>query len=189
MIMPITKWGVRKDKTIQEVVKMLRTMADEIENEKKIKVDNHKVELPDIVDTKIKVKLKDDQTKFSIKLYWKENDLLKSPETEIDSKHILPAITAKKFKEMKKLMEDSLYNLEENLKKEESINDRNIEIFNITLSDFKKRAKPEWQVSLVELENLTNKLLENLMKSERSAAIYNIQQIWELKEKYHIIYK
>jgi len=187
--MSINKWSVKREKSIQEVAGMLRDIADQIETDKKINVDERIIMLPKSVGTKIKHKLKDGRSKFSIKLYWQESEPLGSPNVAIDIRPSRTATVPKKFKEMKKLMDDSLDDLETSLRKKGTIDIRNAEIFKSTVNDFKTRANPEWQGGLDELENLTCKMLDTLENNEISNTISDIRQIWDLKERYHKIFK
>ncbi len=187
--MSTKKWSVKKRQNIKEVVSTLRTIADQIESSNNITFDDRIVILPESVDTKIKFKIKDKQSKFSIKLYWQEDE---------SGEAATPIVTAtakektgipKKFKEMKKLMNESLITIETNLKNKSSIDKQSAIIFKQTVDDFRNRAKPEWLDSLNELEMLTQNLLENLEKSKLPDALSDIRRIWDLKEKYHTIFK
>jgi len=187
--MSVNKWSIRSQEDYQGVASMLRKIADQVENDKKINIDGRIVELPESIGTKIKFKLKDDRSKFSIKLLWQENIPTDFPNTDVELKQSETVIVPKKLKEMKKLMDDSLSNLEASLKKGSVIDNRSANLFKLTVDDFSAKQNPKWQRAISELEDQTNQLLENLKKNEISNALTNIRNIWDQEEKYHNIYK
>ena len=90
---------------------------------------------------------------------------------------------------MKKILSDSLVGLETELKEKNLSDSHYALIFKQMVADFSERAKPSWREGISELEDLSQNLLAALDRNEVSESLVIIELIWELKEKYHKIYK
>lgn len=108
-----------------------------------------------------------------------------SSDVSLERKMLKP----RSFKEMKKFLNDSLVDIETDVRENNLADGQYALTFKQMVDDFSERAKPAWRNGVNELEILSQKLLATLGKNEVSESLVSILQIWELKEKYHKIFK
>lgn len=170
-----------------DLARLLRRWADEIDGGK-VELNGRSLELPQRIEVKRKFKEKEGLSKFGLKISWPAKHQIEQEEPAETAGKNLPFTVPGGFKEMKKLMENSLDEVEMALKEQGKATE-SLVIYMATVDYFRSRSKPEWLEGITELINQSQLLRQAIDAGKPVEAETAITGIRRLKKKYHDIFK
>lgn len=182
-----------------ELAKFLLDISKHIVERKSVSVRGTEINLPPLLDIKLKYKEKEGRAKIKLSIVWdkdaRQNELKAVAGSVIEGqKHqglkiVETAGQPRKLKELKKEMEKVLFTIKKALRDNRLPAPADVENFNNLILVFKQKAKSKWLPSIAELETTAADMTQAITDQNQSVALAEIAKIMDLKEKYHDIFK
>ena len=176
-----------------DLAKLLASTARSVREAEEIVVANETIGLPENFEVRLKYKKKQEKVKFKIEVIWTPAGRNISPGIEntarVDSLPEDSTARPKGYKQLKKLMEEELDEIENLLRSGNVISESKLENWLKLVAAGGERGKPEWSDSYAEFQVEASRLNAAIGAHDTALALSLIAGIRDLRVKYHDTFK